>query len=153
VLLRGRNGEQLRLRIRGYEFPDTPDDVWDSNWLLIAVDVRSAHGVWSHTRPCLLTWDVDSLVDWLEEASAGREPAELRFMEPDLAFVLTPPGNQGIRVFVGSRLLPGWNPEAVASDGLWLDLDVEPEDLRKAARELELDLGRHPPRTGRPRGE
>ena len=64
--LRNRKGDEFRLEIVRYEFPDITDKYWDSNWLRIRLSGRSSLGSWSIEDPCLLTFEIDNLAKWLE---------------------------------------------------------------------------------------
>ena len=77
MLMRGRDGSELRLDVVGYQFPHIEADPWESNSLLMAVRVVSSHGTWEVVDPCLTTWEATHLVRWLAalavgDASAGR---------------------------------------------------------------------------------
>lgn len=72
MLLVGKNGNRFELTITGYQFPETVDDEWDSNWLNIRIDVKSDWGTWHATDPSLLTDDVEGLAGWLEAVAEGR---------------------------------------------------------------------------------
>ena len=73
VLLAGLEGNELELRVVGYQFPDDDTDPWDSNWLLVSVRVVSPAGTWEVVDPCLTTWEAKHLVRWLVNAAA-RDP-------------------------------------------------------------------------------
>lgn len=98
---------ELELRIAGYQFAlqetaDGPADAsWDSNWLVVEGAVRASDGTqWTFRDPCLTTWEVAKLSDWLQQTvaeattatantDADGEVAEwLTFTEPNLSFAV-----------------------------------------------------------------
>jgi hypothetical protein len=56
--LNSSNGNSFQLRIIGYEFPDIKDDYYDSNWLMIQIDVISSEITWRATFPSIITFEV-----------------------------------------------------------------------------------------------
>src|SRR5438270_404583 len=65
VLLKGRQGTELELRIAGYQFPHEQFDPWDSNWLLVSIRVVAPQGTWEVVDPSLTTWEAHQVVHWL----------------------------------------------------------------------------------------
>ncbi len=77
------------MSVVGYQFPALEHEEYDSNWLIIRIDVRHPLGSWSSTDPSLLTYEVAALADWLEGISAGSRPKpDQWFTEPCLEFHL-----------------------------------------------------------------
>src|SRR5436190_20460131 len=110
--LGAENGNSFEFSIVGYQFPDA-DEMWDANWLLIRVDVRTEDAAWCKTDPCLLTADVAALADWLEDPEG-----ELAFMEPNLAFeCLERDGSDArLRVWFELESRPDWAPSRTAGE-------------------------------------
>src|SRR5699024_10855929 len=100
---------ELELRIAGYQFAlqetaDEPADAsssWDSNWLVVEGAVRASDGTqWTFEDPCLTTWEVAKLSDWLQQiatetvTAAANADADgpvfkwLTFTEPNLSFAV-----------------------------------------------------------------
>jgi hypothetical protein len=143
----------LELTFVGYQFPHLATVPWDSNWLNVRVRARHPRGDWTAQDPCLLTYDVAGLADWLEAVAAGREEdAEHGFMEPSLFFrsAVDPDGNRFVRVYFELGLRPTWAPfDGAPMEDLYLDFPAEPRQLTEAARSLREQLGRYPQRTER----
>jgi hypothetical protein len=87
VILEGTNGRRLELTLVAYEFPEIEDDRWDSNWLVVRISAADDTDSWTAEDPCLLTWEVDELADWLDAvAEPPATVADLEFTEPNLMF-------------------------------------------------------------------
>ncbi|WP_420878293.1 WapI family immunity protein [Sphingobium yanoikuyae] len=50
AIFEGPTGE-LRLEVEGYQFPDVPNDEWDSNWLVITGDAVLDGRSWRFRDP------------------------------------------------------------------------------------------------------
>lgn len=140
--------DRLELEIAGYQFPENDDGDYDSNWLMVRLEVDSRVGSWTVTQPCLLTRELVELVEATGKAAEGLmdEPVELRFIEPNLAFFLDPveDGNTEIMVeFDAECLPPGW-PEDRQCRLAGRFSRQALEDIRAG---LEMDLKRYPMRT------
>ncbi len=105
------NDLRFRLNILGYEFPDSRDD-WDSNWLLVFVELRECAEIcFSKTDPCLLTMDLISLKDWLQSVSVDNVTQhKLSFMEPEISFEFS---NDKVNLV----LKYNFNPDGSQNDG------------------------------------
>ena len=150
--LRGPDGS-MELTLVGYQFPHLATVPWDSNWLTVRVRVEHPRGTWAAEDPCMLTYDVPALADWLEAVGAGHEDdAEHGFLEPNLLFrVLTDAGgNRIVRVFFELELRPVWAPfDGAGMEDLFLDFPAEPTQLTAAATSLREQAARYPQRTER----
>jgi hypothetical protein len=49
------NGYAFKLTLVGYQFPEMTREPYDSNWLMIEVDVTTPHRSWRASDPCLLS--------------------------------------------------------------------------------------------------
>jgi hypothetical protein len=134
----------------GYQFPELEDVAYDSNWLNVKIVVSQGRGKWSAVDPALLTYEVESLADWLKELSAGKyDKRDLWFTEPCISFHLLPCEGEPDRLAIefSHEFRPPWAK----------DLDEEHQitfplasiDLIKAAQQLEDQLHQYPQRTER----
>src|SRR5262245_43472807 len=83
------DGTSFTLTISGYQYPELSTASYDSNWLMIRIDAANSQGTWSATDPCLLTYEVTRLADWLDAIAAGTvTKAACGFIEPCLLFRL-----------------------------------------------------------------
>jgi len=151
VLLAGLEGNELELRVVGYQFPFDLTDPWDSNWLAVSVRVVSPDGTWEVVDPCLTTWEAKHLVRWLVNAAA-RDPdaaAPVTFTEPNLSVTArhkpADPNRVLVRVCFELELRPPWMGATGAGE-LCVDLDVGRAALARAAAALLGDLVRFPQR-------
>jgi hypothetical protein len=143
----------LELTLVGYQYPQLATAPYDSNWLNVEVRVQHPRGSWTAQDPCLLTYDVAGLADWLEAVAVGRETdAEHGFMEPDLLFRAgtDSSGTRFVRVYFELELRPAWAPfDGAPMEDLFLDVPAEPAQLSAAARSLRDQLARYPQRAER----
>jgi hypothetical protein len=151
VILQSRDLSEFELRVAGYQFPDIKSDEFDTNWLVIEGRVAPAdERAWEFRDPALLTWEVESLCGWLEAVALGQDVEEGEdFLEPNLRFEVAAGDEETItiRVYFELESRPPWFFADVAGmDDLWLDLRVDSDDLRAAAKDLRRDLARFPPR-------
>ena len=150
MLLRGGEGSELRLDVVGYQFPDVEADPWDSNSLLVAVRVVSAHGTWEAIDPCLTTWEAVHLQRWLAALATGDASAvRIAFNEPNMRLSVNglAPDFSRARVHACFELetRPPWLPgPASGRDTLCVDLDLPRAALRDAAVDLARQLKRFP---------
>ena len=145
------DGTVLTLTILGYEFPDIIDVQYDSNWLVVGLDVQSAAGRWTTTDACLLTYEAHRLADWLEGVASGAVTNGCGFMEPCLRFESIP-GLDGtsIQVILDHEFRPPWaTAHAAPDDGYRLEFALASADLQAAATALRRDLMPYPQRAAR----
>ena len=89
--LADHSGNEFQLVILSYQHPDVHEDRWDSNWLLVSGTVAAAGQKWRFSEPCVTTFELADLADWLDELSAdGRAPAQFDFTEPHVRFAYVP---------------------------------------------------------------
>lgn len=150
--LSGREGNELEMRLVGYEFPENDTDPWDSNWLLVSVRVVTPQGTWDVVDPCLTTWEAKHLVRWLVNAAA-HDPAAatVEFTEPNLSVTARAKPRAPKRVLMKAcfefELRPPWPGSTDGGAGpLCVELDVERSEVARAAASLLGDLIRFPAR-------
>ena len=133
----------------GYEFPELENVQYDSNWLNVKISVSQQAGKWSVIDTALLTYEVQSLIDWLRAVSARKyDDRELDFLEPCLSFQLSPaegdPDKLVIKLSYGFR--PRWVSEVLYEE-YEIVFSLKSIDLMYAAESLENQLRRYPQRT------
>ena len=145
----GSDGQSMELTIQGYQFPEHATAKYDSNWLIVAVEVSNPRGAWRASDPCLLTYEVARLAEWLEAVAEGGEPSpQVGFIEPNLEFhVVQRKGGRVLRVLFGLELRPTW----AQSDLEWaeevsVEFPIGDLDLQEAAQDLRQQLRRYPQR-------
>jgi hypothetical protein len=148
----GKDGQSLELRILGYQFPHLATAPYDSNWLIVAGDVKHARGSWQFTDPCLLTYEAAELASWINSlADAGRLSGICDFIEPSLEFrALIEMDRSVLRVTFDYQALPSWaSDQTGAEEPMWIDFPIEELDLRLAALQWRAELAAYPQRTPR----
>lgn len=147
--LAGTDGQSFELEVAGYQFPEESLHKYDSNWLLIRVNVEHPRGRWSAQDPSLLTSEVAELADWLEAlASGASEENDMTFTEPNLSFRLVESAaGPALRVYFELEIRPSWAASRGAGmKDLWVELPLSELDLRDAAASLRSGLERFPHR-------
>ena len=134
----------------GYQFPELEYSKWDTNWLIVEIRAAPAgERPWKSTDPSLLTWEVESLSNWLDALAAECFGEEEKFVEPNLRFEVVHRDEDTItlRVYFELESRPPWFfAHAPEMNDLWMDLQVDSDDPRTAAQDLRRDLVRFPPR-------
>jgi hypothetical protein len=144
-------GSALTLTIVGYQFPRETPERYDANWLMVRVSAARAGRAWTFTDPCLLTWEVASLAQWLTEVQSGRspQPADCSFTEPLLRFQLAaaPNGQPTLRVLFELEGRPPWAySDSFGGEDVVLDFPLAGIDLHAASASLRAQLQRYPVR-------
>lgn len=84
-----KDGQEVELKILGYEFPTDFNNRWDANWLRIYLNVKSKVGHWQTVDPSLLTEEIKRLIGWFSDVSNDNEVnSEMNFIEPNVSFQL-----------------------------------------------------------------
>jgi len=142
----------FELKIRGYQFPDIIGDQYDSNWLMVEINVQHPLGQWSTVDPSLLTSEIASLIRWLEAIRAGDySKPDLWFIEPCLEFHLIESAGApcSIRIVFSHEYRPPWaSNEFVEGEEHFLEFSLPDLDLETAIASLHEELARFPARAG-----
>ncbi len=143
------NANSLELRIRGYQFPNNSSDEYDLNCLDIEVKVSTSGKAWAFCDPCLLTWEVGALIEYLEAFARGTAtPRGIGFTEPNLEFA--PAGSTNLRVLFSLEASPPWlRSEPVQDNAFHIEFSVPSRQLLEAAASLRQQLAEFPGRAGR----
>ncbi|MFG0283193.1 MAG: hypothetical protein ACF8R7_02125 [Phycisphaerales bacterium JB039] len=147
----GQPGARIGLAITGYQFAGpvrSGQRDWDANWLNVRGHVECAAGAWSFEDPCLVTWELAALIDWVEALPDPPGP-RIAFTEPLLAL-----SNQSIDdaivlgVRLGAEALPADRFDEVTRLQLGLTIDLQPSmgQLQRAVQALRAFLQRYPER-------
>jgi len=147
------SGDYLSLALVGYEFAEVTDE-WDSNWLRVQVEVSLNGRSWTTVAPCLDTYNVRDLADWLQQVADGVVSTQrLGFTEPSLTFEFVDGDASRIRlrIWLEMEARPPWAKKGfVGEPDLAVSLTLAPESARSAARELLEQLERFPTRVRHP---
>jgi hypothetical protein len=143
----GQDGVSFDLAIDGYQFPDITDER-ESNWLFVRGEVRYSGGGWAFREPCLETFELRKLADWLDSVARGRPNAETcSFMEPHLAFEYRPTPEPAVLVLFTHRCAPTWHASDERIREFALTFDVGLNDFSTAAGVLRAFLATFPERS------
>ena len=146
MLLRGRQGTELELRIVGYEHPEEQVDPWDSNSLLVDVRLVTPAGSWHVVDPCLTTWEADHVVRWLATLAGRPDVVGGQLTEPNVtltARAAAPTQGLDLRACFALERRPPW----LGSGDLCVDLiDLDRADLAAAATTFHGEAAQFPQR-------
>ena len=113
--------------------------------------VVAPEGSWDVVDPCLTTWEGQHLVSWLLLVAA-RDPSAppLSLTEPNVTMTARTSPDDPLRVLVRAcfalELRPPWARTVSGGHELCIDLDLDREDVARAAASLLADLVRYPQR-------
>lgn len=134
----------LRISIVRYQFPQTENDEWDSNWLIIEGHVSLGGRIWKFSDPCLTTFEAIRLADWMDaQANGTSEQALCAFTEPNLEFARR--SDSAIRVRFSHESAPPWAKPHYGEIEYGMNIPVGPK-LSMAAEQLRGQLARFPVR-------
>ena len=139
---------QFELEVLGYEFPGITDDVWDSEWLVVAGRASCAKGGWEFRGPCLQTFEVASLASWFRKLHLAGPWREMSFYEPVLRFErVEEPSGDVLLVWLAQEAAPPWaTDDEKYGPGFPVRLPFSSVDFSAAAEVLEKMISRFPVR-------
>ena len=141
----GTNGS-LRIGVERYQFPDITEDEWDSNWLVVAGKADLDGKSWSFRDPCLTTFEVERLADWLDGVAARKPVGSIcGFTEPNLEFECV--SDKSIRISFWLEALPPWARQDSCVGDVGFDVPID-ETLSATVACLRRMLSRFPIRAG-----
>jgi hypothetical protein len=136
---------RFELEIGSYQFPIS-DEKYDSNWLVVNGTVEHAGEQWTFQDPCLLTWEAEEIVAWLEALSSGRQAqADLSFVEPNISFRWLSDNMLCVMLWL-EALPPSKRSSTELGEELSIQFSVTPASLHQAAQEFRTQLVRFPQR-------
>jgi hypothetical protein len=142
-------GRALELVILQYEHPDVTEDRWESNWLVLSGQVSDGDRSWRFSEPCVTTFELADLADWLEDVASGRQEADsFGFAEPNLEFECASSPAPVLRLRFRDGSAPDWLEPAARHRGVSVELPLQEVDLRAAAADLRNALIDYPIRGG-----
>lgn len=147
--LNGSDGQMFELRIVGYQYPEMETEEYDSNWLQIEGKVTHPKGSWAFTEPCLLTYELAELANWMDSLTEKRLSAGiLRFIEPNLSFEFREAHfPRTLRIYFDLEVRPRWaRGESTGMEDIWVEFPVFDDVLHQAAYSLRCQLEKYPQR-------
>jgi hypothetical protein len=164
---------KIALNIIGYQYPNLENEPWDSDWLIVELNLNLPVGKWTRFEPCLTTFEVAGFIGWLEEVHnkfevfekwrSGRIQSQISFTEPNLEFQVhsnhfrfQQDPNVYFRICLGTEFLPPFkdqlkpylNPEDI--DNVYLDFRITSAQILEIIESLRSQLEQFPVRVGLP---
>jgi hypothetical protein len=106
----GNGNTWFELDVVGYQFPDAELDGWDSEWLRFAGVVSCDRGKWEFSDPCLTTFELKALADWLRSSPNEASGKAIGFIEPNLSFARAGLA-EGLVISFAQESAPPWATE------------------------------------------
>lgn len=125
----------ISMDIVGYQFAQPTYDAWDSEWLLVKADVVSPDGGWSFENPCLTTFELAEMSEWLASVHSLTAEQSLNFTEPNICLEWGL-GREGLWIsfHFSQESSPPWcSPDDAAGTAYSLTVRPTIEELRAAA--------------------
>ena len=143
------SGDEFQLVIVRYQFPDVHEDRWDSNWLVVNGTVATAGEKWIFTEPCVTTFELADLADWLEELAAnGGEPSAFEFTEPNLKFAYVPWPRRAVQLTFARESAPSSMSDDERRAGVTVEFPLSVQQTETLAAEIRQALNDYPIRGG-----
>lgn len=145
--LKNKDQASFELNIQNYQYPGLKTEGYDSNWLMVQIKVNHPKGKWESVDPSLLTWELKEIAEWFEKIQKKEiVEKELVFIEPNLSFKLMGESKY-IRIYFDLEYRPTWAASKIAGgEDLWLDIEIENNNLTAAAEDLRRQLSMFPQR-------
>ena len=143
------SGDEFQLVIVRYQFPDVHEDRWDSNWLIVNGTVSARGEKWRFTDPCVTTFELADLADWLDElARDGDQPSGFEFTEPNLKFTYTPWPQRAVQLTFAHESAPPALSEVERRTGVTVEFPMSGSQAAALALEIRRALTDYPIRGG-----
>jgi hypothetical protein len=148
--LNSASGNAFELVVVGYENPDITEGLWESNWLVVSGTVALGDESWTFVEPCVTTFELGDLADWLEKLADGAvDPPQIAFTEPNLEFSYSHLVSPVLRVrFAHASAPPRLRYSDEASEGVVLEFPLAELDPRATAADVRDALMDFPVRGG-----
>jgi hypothetical protein len=140
MLLRKDKFTECKISIAGYQFPHLGNDIDDGNWLNVLIEAKHPKGNWEKVDACLETFELKSLISWLEKIAKRQEVEKhLYFIEPCLEFEFIK--DTVIRVYFDYEVAPTWRNK---NEKVFMDFEMTEKDFERVIKELNADLENFP---------
>lgn len=143
------SGDEFQLVIVRYQFPDVHEDRWDSNWLIVNGTVAAAGEKWVFTEPCVTTFELADLADWLDELAVnGGQASAFEFTEPNLKFAYVPWPQRAVHLTLAHESAPSSMPDNARRAGVTVEFLLSAEQTETFAAQIRQALHEYPIRGG-----
>lgn len=138
------NGSKLiELKIIGYEFPDATE-YYDANWLNIKIKVESGKVQYEETQPCVLTWDIEDLIQGMSTLLKKRKAVyHTNFMEPYLSMEF-----EGRDNIIEVRFRHQIDGDPDFSETYEVYFSIPKREFKEVIRQLKEEYEKYPKRAG-----
>jgi hypothetical protein len=135
----------FELSLAGYQFPNAVNEPYDSNWLVVQLNLVTPNGVWGISDPCLLTYDVSRLTNWFDKIDSGNfQEKECEFLEPVLSFSIIDNGEKKfLHIQFTQVAMPNWMQN---QNEYYIEFLLSELDLKSASEDLQRQLEKYPQR-------
>lgn len=146
LLLKSEDGPEFELALIEDRVDDPQDGFGDAGWLTLSFRVATEDEAWEETAPCMNTFEVKNLAEWMEGV-LGRRPdiGSIELLEPELSFEVVDENAEEVTLRVGFHLEDRpeeFRLDAPTDEADHLDLRLQREVLRAALNEFAGDIER-----------
>ncbi|MDR1220242.1 MAG: hypothetical protein LBK73_11640 [Treponema sp.] len=140
------NNQFIELSVIGYQFSKITDE-WNSNWLLVHINVKSNEKHWNKTDPAITTFELKWLIDWFKNISENKieKYKRMDFTEPNISFELLNDFESNIKQ-IKINFMAEFNPISDVGTEYSIELNATNKQLKKYAEDLEIELNKYPER-------
>jgi hypothetical protein len=143
------SGDEFQMVIVRYQYPDVHEDRWDSNWLVVNGTVAASGEKWIFTEPCVTTFELADLADWLDDLVAdGSEPSAFEFTEPNLKFAYVPWPRRAVQLTLAHESAPSSMSDHERQTGVTVEFPLSEQQTTTFAAEIRQALSEYPIRGG-----
>ena len=150
MLLQGRDGSEFELGLIEDRLPEIQDGFGDAGMVTLSFRVATPDESWEETSPCLNTFEIENLAEWLESVArpvdaldTTGDAAELDLLEPELNFTIVRDLGSEVVLRVGFHLEDRpeeFQVDTQTDEAQHVDLRVSRKHLRIAAAQLREDI-------------
>jgi len=148
MIIKGVDNQEIDFKVTNYQFPNITDDEWDRNWLNIYIKVISKFGNWQTIDPSLTTWEVQQIVEWLDDLANDVTPEWLdqEFTEPNLTLKLLNKVTDPIKIIRMSFDHESKPQSASDYKEVFIDIEADKTELKRMSNDLRIELSKYPTR-------
>lgn len=146
MIIEGIDNQTVEIKITNYQYPASLDRDWDGNWLNIYLKVESKVGNWQTVDPSLTTWEIQELIDWLNDLANNTKPkwTDMEFTEPNLSLYLQNNFNDINKLIRIKFDLESRPKSAIVDKEYFVDFEANNSELKRLADDLTSELKIYP---------
>jgi hypothetical protein len=144
-----KGDHSIELSFMGYQYPDLTNASFDSNWLMIQLNLHTSDGDYECIEPALLTRDLESLINWFTNLQNHQSAHEsVGFIEPNISFRQCGWINNelSLTITLQAEFIPPWIDKSL--DEYKVDVSLSSDELDGVINSLRHQYKQFPKRSG-----